>query len=86
MLVDFLGHPIEAGMTVLTNGYYSSGNHMVTKVVKVTKKAVIIHVEKYDWKERATIVGHPIRRNPSQIIVIDQQLKYNKKTFPEYQL
>lgn len=86
MLVDFLGHPIQVGMTVLTNGYYSAGNHMVTKVVKVTKKAVIIHVEKYDWKERTTIVGHPIRRNPSQIIVIEQQLKYNKKTFPEYQL
>tara|TARA_B110000902_G_C14048540_1_gene490738 strand:+ start:542 stop:802 length:261 start_codon:yes stop_codon:yes gene_type:complete len=86
MLVDQLGHPIEAGMTILTNGYYSSGNHMITKVVRVTKKAVIIHVNKYDWQKQTEIPNHTLRRDPCQVFVIEKQLAYNQETFPEYSL
>ena len=86
MLVDLLGHPIEKGMTVLTNGYYSAGNHIITKVIRVTKKAVIIQVQKYDWQNQLMVEKHELRRHPSTVFVIEKQIKYNQETFPEYQV
>lgn len=88
---DILGHPITEGCLVVTNGYWSTGFSITTKVAKVTKTKVLLDVPGYDfvkdqnspygWKRIDTIKR--VRRDPSRVLVIDKQLKYNRKTFPE---
>jgi predicted HicB family RNase H-like nuclease len=88
-MIDKLGHPITVGATVLTNGYYTSSMNTVTTIEKVTEKAVyvIIDANSYDYaNSKYTYTKKLMRRIPDQIIVIDKQLNYNKKTYPEYQI
>lgn len=89
MLIDVLGHPIEAGMTVLTNGYDGSTMDQLVKIDKVTKKAVYVTltVRWYNWREKVWYTGQrSIRRRPNNVLVIDKQLKYNRKMYPEYMI
>lgn len=82
MHIDVLGHPIEPGMTVLTACYWSSSFTVFTKVVKVTKKFIVLEVPHY-WKH---LENTTVYRKPYQMIVVNQQQKYNKKVYPEHQL
>jgi hypothetical protein len=86
MHIDKLGHPIEVGMLVLTNDYYDLTMSLLTTVKKITPRAIIIHVNKYDHSTSSIIKNHPMRRHPNQVIVVEQQLNYNKKEFPEYSI
>jgi hypothetical protein len=53
MLLDILGHPIEEGMTVLTNAHNSPAMTELSVVEKVTGKAVYVTVYAYSgyWDE-----------------------------------
>lgn len=89
-MIDILGHPIEAGMTVLTNKYYSATMGEITTVDRVTKKAVIVTIQAYDWYYDEVLkrgITKPyrkqIRKRPDQIIVIDKQLDHNQTNYPE---
>lgn len=93
MLLDILGHPIEEGMTVLTNAHNSPAMTELSVVEKVTGKAVYVSVYAHTgyWdvntnRHVSTSGNKQIRRRPDQVIVIDKQLSYNKKTYPEYQI
>lgn len=86
MLIDVLGHPIRKGDKVLTGNHYSTGMDIVAQVDKVTKKAVYVTLEatKWDYDMRKKYVEHTsVRRQPYQVVVIDKQLAYNKKHYPE---
>jgi len=85
-MIDVLGHPIEVGATVLTNGHYTASMNTVSKVEKVTAKAVYtnIYATWYDYKTGELRTGQKLmRRRPNQFIVIDKQLDYNQKNYPE---
>ena len=88
-MIDILGHPITVGATVLTNGYYTACMNTITTVEKITEKAVYARVDAvwYDWntKQRRR-TKKLMRRRPDQFIVIDKQLNYNRKTYPENML
>lgn len=88
---DALGHPITAGCTVLTSNYWSPTMNKLMKVKRVTKTKVVFDMDKhlygydnetkkFQWKSR----HEEIRRWPHQVIVIDKQLRYNKRTYPEH--
>jgi allantoicase len=88
-MIDILGHPITVGATVLTNGYYTACMNTITTVEKITKKAVYAKVDAvwYDWETKQRHRTKKLmRRRPDQFIVIDKQLKYNQKTYPENML
>ena len=77
---DILGHPLEVGTRVLTPPYYGVNFEIVTTIRKVTKKAVYLSFEVYDYdRERKgyAIREHLVRRRPNQMIAVDAQLKYN---------
>lgn len=89
-MIDILGHPIEAGMTVLTNKYYTATMGEITTVDRVTPKAVIVTVnywggywDKEQKKYIHTTGRKQIRKRPDQILVIDKQLDFNHKEYPE---
>jgi hypothetical protein len=89
MLVDLLGHPIEAGMKVLTSSYAASGDFIVTEVVRVTKKVVIISIPRRIYSnslKKMEWVNHELRRHSSKVFFVDNQLKHNKNKYPEYSL
>lgn len=88
---DALGHPITAGCTVITSYYHSPSMNLVMKVKRVTKTRVILDIDKsyYRWDavNRKTVKVEKfgeVRRWPYQVLVIDKQLKYNRKTYPEH--
>lgn len=90
MHTDILGHPIEPGVTVLTNRYQSSSMGEITTVDRITKKAVIVTINAtwYSWdsvtrKYTRHSGRKTIRKRPGQVIVIDKQLKHNQKEYPE---
>jgi len=92
-MLDVLGHPIQAGMTVLTNHYYSPSMGAITTVDKVTKKAVYVtihcHWGYWDKVNKAYVRQNgkkQMRRRPDQVIVIDKQLNHNRKKYPENML
>ena len=89
MLIDVLGHPIEAGMTVLTTAHYGSTMDQLVKIDKVTKKSVYVTLTAswYNWREKVWCTEQrSIRRRPNKVLVIDKQLKYNRKMYPEYMI
>ena len=92
-MIDILGHPIEPGLTVLTNKYYSASLGQVTTVDRVTKTAVIVKIKAlwYTWDPKTSKnIRHEgfktIRKRPHQILVIDKQLNFNRKEYPENML
>lgn len=87
-MIDILGHPIRKGDTVLTNGYWTTQLELQV-VEKVTKKAVYVSVLATMWdstQKRRTTEPKSMRRKPSQVVVVNQQIKYNTKTYPENML
>lgn len=85
-MIDTLGSPIKEGDMVLTNKYRSSCLTEITTVKKVTHKHVHVEIPATWWnyKEKRLEEGlKVIKRLPHQIVVIDKQLKYNRKNYPE---
>lgn len=84
-MIDRLGHPIEVGVTVLTNGYYTSSMEVITTVKRITPKAIIVDVVLPAWVQRYNggITTKEMRKQPHQILVIEQQLAYNQREYPE---
>lgn len=85
-MIDVLGHPITVGATAITNGYCTSTLNTITVVEKVTKKAAYVTVEafSYNWETRERYRTKKLmRKRPDQIMIIEKQLNYNKKTYPE---
>jgi len=83
---DVLGHPIVAGSTVLTGAYWSPTMDQITTVEKVTKTKVYLSVPGMKYNSlTGRYINTTIRvgRHPHQLVVVDKQLKYNKKTYPE---
>jgi hypothetical protein len=92
MLVDRLGRPIQVGDTVVTKPYGSSGFYLTTKVLKVNRTRIVVESNhkvwkkhyktaiSYDWKHTAQT---RLYRYPREIIVVTEQLAYNKATYPE---
>jgi hypothetical protein len=92
MLVDRLGRPIQVGDTVVTKPYGSSGFYLTTKVLKVNRTRIVVESNhkvwkkhyktdtSYDWKHTAQT---QLTRYPREIIVVTEQLAYNKSTYPE---
>lgn len=90
MHIDILGHPIGKGMTVLTNGYGSASMTEISKVDRVTAKAiyvVVVNAWCYDAKSNSYVEApKAMRKRADQVIVVSRQLEYNKKHYPEHML
>lgn len=89
-MIDILGHPVKKGMTVLTNAHWSTAMTEITTVDKVTPKAVYvtIHATGGYWdtenkKFVRTSGNKQMRRSYAKVLVIDKQLKHNRKNYPE---
>jgi hypothetical protein len=90
MLKDQLGHPLEVGLTVLAAGYYQPNLNTITTVEKVTKTAIYVQLDCRQWERKEAGDGYlliaktkSMRRRPDQVIVVQQQLKHNRKHYPE---
>lgn len=88
MLTDLLKRPIQVGDTVLTNYHLTAAFGEISTVRKVTSKAVYVEVENREWGNTPTgwrpLGGTKlIRRRPDQVLVINEQLAYNKQNYPE---
>jgi len=89
MHIDILGHPIEKGMTVLTNSYCSASMTDISKVDRVTAKAIYVTVNAWSYDAKSNLyVEAPkaMRKRADQVIVVSRQLEYNKKHYPEHML
>jgi hypothetical protein len=76
-MIDILGHPVAKGDTILTNEYGSPTMSVIAIVEKVAKKSCILYMH-------VPVVGAKyMRKLPHQVVVVNQQLAYNKKHFPE---
>ena len=92
MLVDRLGRPIQVGDTVVTKPYGSSGFYLTTKVLKINRSRVVVESNHKVWRknyktdnnyEWNRITQTQLYRYPREIIVVTEQLAYNKSTYPE---
>jgi len=84
-MVDALGHPITEGCVVLTPGYWSPTASVVTKVKKVTKAYIFVELVASRWRDNDWAkIDVVVRRRPHQVVVVDKQLKHNRKTYPEF--
>lgn len=93
---DAIGRPIQLNDTVLVKGYGRCNMDTIAKITKITKKAVHVEVPAsyyvrvadptttWGWKyERRTAEAKLMKRASSDFIVINEQLKYNRDTWPE---
>jgi hypothetical protein len=88
-MIDPLGHPITEGATVFTAPYWSTSFSTFAKVKRINKSTVTITLKKYAWdKHKKKFIEYEgdVKRRPSRMIIVDTQLAFNKKTFPEFQL
>jgi hypothetical protein len=92
MLVDRLGRPINVGDTVVTKPFGSPGFYLTTKVLKVNRSRVIVASYHRIWKRKYNPDGSwdwditeqtTLTRYPREMIVVTEQLAYNKSTYPE---
>jgi hypothetical protein len=90
MPIDALGHPINVGDTVFTHEYGGPSYRLITKVTKVTKKAVYVNVKRFEREYNENKKQYEyvckdvsVRRRPDQFLVVNEQLKYNQKKYPE---
>ena len=92
MLLDRLRRPIKVGDTVVTKPYGSPGFYLVTTVLKVNRKSIIVASNhrtysgnySYNGKWESKTTEHTsLKRSPNDVIVITEQLAYNKENFPE---
>ena len=83
---DVLGHPIVVGATVLTGSYGSPTMDKVTTVKKVTRTKVHVSVPTlyFDRPTHSILsTNKHVARNPYQVVVVTNQIKHNRKTYPE---
>lgn len=84
---DALGRIIKEGDTVLTGSYKSPVFDHITKVLKVNKTSITVGFPDYTYDsttKKFTETGQRlIKRQPYQMVVIDEQYAYNKKHYPE---
>ena len=86
MAVDFLGHTIKQGMTVVTHYWQDGKKDLILKVKAVRGSYVsLVDIEPRSYNKEATVISavRTLNRKADEVIVIDQQLEYNEKTFPE---
>lgn len=90
MLLDMLNRPIAVGDTVLVKDYCSTSYVMATidKIARVN--VYVTFSNKYQWiwnaetQRYASYKGDKrMARNPTEVIVVNEQLAYNKNTWPE---
>lgn len=94
MLKDRLGRPYKVGDTVLTNYHQSATMGQIAKIVKVNESTITLAFNYRIWRANYSPEGKylgtkavdrtTIRRYPHQVIVVTEQLAYNKSTYPEY--
>lgn len=81
-----LNRPIKVGDTVLAKGYAST-YYEQHSVIKLNKKTVSIDIPSkghYDRTAGKWVFRHPTsNREPSELIVVNEQLEYNKSQWPE---
>lgn len=93
---DAIGRPIQLNDTVLVKGYGRCNMDTIAKITKIMKKTVYIEVpasyyarvedstSRCGWKyELRTDKAKLMKRSSSDFIVINEQLKYNRDTWPE---
>jgi hypothetical protein len=92
MLVDLLGRPINVGDTVITKPYGSPGFYLTTKVLKLNRSRVVVTSNHRIWRKLHKPNGSwdwniteqtTLSRYPREMIVVTEQLAYNKSTYPE---
>jgi hypothetical protein len=84
-MIDVLGHPIIKGAKVLTSHYSSPNMNYVTTVKKVNKKTVVVKLPVLRWNNFSWESDwRDVKRTPDKVVVITNQLAYNKKQYPEY--
>jgi hypothetical protein len=93
---DAIGRPIQLNDTVLVKGYGRCNMDTIAKITKITKKSVHVEIPasyyvriedptvQWGWRyERRTDEVKLMKRSSSDFIVINEQLKYNRDTWPE---
>jgi hypothetical protein len=90
IMLDVLGHPVNAGDVVLTGHYGTVGVHQITRILRTTPKAVYVNVDAQEFiymKEfpygKSVNVQKTVRRRYDQVVVVGKQLAHNKKKYPE---
>lgn len=88
--LDMLKRPIAVGDTILTKGYGQCAIREQFTVVKLYKEhvGVVLSDKALAWRIRNTKVPNAriLRRFPYECIVVNEQLAYNKSTWPEQYL
>ena len=83
---DILGHPIVKGATVLTGDYGQSNMVQITTVDKVTKSRVLVTISNgsFNYRRQEYVPSKiQVTREPHQVLIVAQQLRYNKRKYPE---
>lgn len=86
MAIDLLGHTIKEGMTVVTHYWQDGKKDIMLKVDAIRGNYVsLVDVETSSYAKKIVALGTipTLNRKANEVIVIDQQLEYNEKTFPE---
>lgn len=87
MHLDMLKRPIAVGDTILTKGYGQCAIREQFTVVKLYKEHVGVELsdKALAWRIRNTKVPNTriLKRLPYECIVVNEQLAYNKATWPE---
>jgi hypothetical protein len=92
MLLDRLGRPIQVGDTVVTKPFGSPGFYLTTKVLKINRSRVVVASNHRIWRKLHKPNGSwdwlitkkdTLTRYPREMIVVTEQLTYNKSTYPE---
>lgn len=86
-VTDILKRPVKVGDTVLTKGYMHSAINTISKVIRVNKNTISVNLpfRYYNYQTRSSVTGYKIMlRDPMSFVVIDEQIAYNNKEYPEY--
>lgn len=83
MVQDILKRPVKVGDTILVKGYYSALLDTITTVTKVNKDTISIEVKAWDYAKQQYYLK-PMKRDSNSFIVINEQLEYNRATYPEH--
>lgn len=84
-MLDMLHRPISVGDTILCKDYDST-SYALHVVKRLTPKSVIISAQKRHWDHTTRTSfyrSHELRRNPSDVAVVNAQLELNKSQYPE---
>ena len=82
-MIDMLKRPIKKGDTVLVKGYGSCTADTIATVKKVAKVNIYVDVKNPWAKWNGYSEIKRMARCPSECIVVNEQLAYNKSEYPE---